>query len=127
MARAVIKIKNPITALLCFTTIARTSTDDQEKAEAIEEVKGLIAKYKFGNDVVDSTNALSKKLIEAHMKSHFVEIHLPNKRMQLAKFTTKKSLGTNLKKIQLDFPGSREISAQEVISVLYDAIAAGRI
>ena len=121
-----INIENPITALLLFTTIAQTSPDANDAKEAAEQAQEVIDRYEFGEEVIASTMAMSKKLIAKHSKKYFIEVHLGDGSMSLVACSSKAILRTGLKKFQTDYPGSVQISFNEAFPALWNAIAEGR-
>ena len=119
-------IENPMTALLLFTTMAQTSPDADEAKESAEQAQEIIDTYKFDEEVIASTKALSKKLIKQHSKKFFIEVHHGDGSMSLVACSSKATLQNGLKKFQTDYPGSVQISFNEAFPALWNAIAEGR-
>jgi hypothetical protein len=119
-------IENPITALLLFTTIAQTSTDANEADEAAKQAQGIIDANEFDDEVIASTRALSKKLIEQHEKKFFIEVHLGDGSKALVGCDDQETLKNGLVKFQSEYPGSVQIGFQEAYPSLWNAIAEER-
>jgi hypothetical protein len=119
-------IENPITALLLFTTMAQTSPDADEAEESADQAQEIIDTYEFDEEVIASTRALSKKLIEQHEKKFFIEVHLDDGSKALVGCDDQETLKSGLVKFQTDYPGSVQIGFQEAYPTLWNAIAEER-
>ncbi len=119
-------IENPITALLLFTTIAQTSADADEADEAAKKVQDIVDANEFDEEVIASTRALSKKLIEQHEKKFFIEVHLGDGSKALVGCADQETLKNGLVKFQTEYPGSVQISFEEAYPSLWNAIAEER-
>jgi hypothetical protein len=124
--KEIMDIENPITALLLFTTIAQTSPDADEVQEYAEQAQVIIDTYNLDEDVISSTSALSKKLIEQHEKKFFIEVHLGDGSKALVGCDDQETLKNGLVKFQTEYPGSVQISFQEAYPSLWNAIAEER-
>ncbi len=120
-------IENPMTALLLFTTMAQTSRDADEAKESAEQAQEIIDTYEFDEEIIASTMALSKKLIQQHSEKFFIEVHLDDGSMALVGCDDQETLKNGLEKFQTEYPGSVEISFSEAYPSLWCAIAEERI
>jgi hypothetical protein len=119
-------IENPITALLLFTTIAQTSTDADEAEEAANQAQDIIDANKFDDEIISSTRAMSKKLIDQHAEKFFIEVHLDDGTMALVGCDDQETLQNGLAKFQAEYPGSVQIGFNEAFPSLWNAIAEER-
>ncbi len=106
--------------------MAQTSDDADEADEAAKQAQDIIDANEFDEEVIASTRALSKKLIEQHEKKFFIEVHLGDGSKSLVACSSRKTLENGLAKFQAEYPGSVQISAKEAFPALWNAIAEER-
>jgi hypothetical protein len=120
-------VENPVTALLLFHTISLSSRDKAYAEQAAGQAQEVIDANEFDEEVVASSIAMAKKLIDRHSKKFYIEVQLEDGSKSLVACATAENLKKGLKKFQAEYPGSVQISYQEAFPTLWNSIAEGRV